>query len=117
MRKTDKKIDNHIRIALTDVCDNALKTFIGFQWLTHLVSYAHFPTSLRVVCVFDRNAHLEAFMAQSHQYELSELLQKKLLEIDIKLSNIDHHITYDTEENCDRTHNGKWADRLAKLSS
>jgi hypothetical protein len=116
MRKTDKKIDKHIRLALTDVCDIALKTFTGFQWLTHLVDYVHFPTSLRVVCIFDRNVHLEEFMAQNHQHELSDLFQKKLLEIGIKLRNIDHHITYDTEENCDRSHNGKWADRLAQLS-
>ena len=39
MRKTDKKIDNNLRIVLTEVCEIALKEVTGFQWLTHLVDY------------------------------------------------------------------------------
>jgi len=46
MRKTDKKRDNTLRLALTEVCDIALKDIAGFQWLTHCVNYSNFPQSL-----------------------------------------------------------------------
>ena len=53
MKKTDKKMDNHIRRVLTDVCETSLKDINGFAWLTHTVNYAQFPQSLKVICVFD----------------------------------------------------------------
>ena len=37
MRKSDKKIENQLRLTLTDVCETALKRFNGFEWLTHLL--------------------------------------------------------------------------------
>ncbi|HCC80946.1 MAG TPA: Fis family transcriptional regulator, partial [Methylophaga sp.] len=43
MRKTDKKIDNELRLKLTDVCEQGLKNIAGFQWLTHLVNYDDYP--------------------------------------------------------------------------
>jgi len=117
MRKTDKKIDNQIRAALTDVCDTALEEFDGFQWLTHLVNYSNFPKSLRVVCVFDTNESLDSLMATTNSDILSTLIQKKLLEIDVNITNMASHIHYDTEENCDKNHRGKWADRLARIAT
>ncbi|WP_191601196.1 Fis family transcriptional regulator [Marinomonas algicola] len=111
MRKTDKKRENQIRMALTEVCEASLKSFSGFQWLTHLVDYSHFPNSLNVVCIFDTNDHLDRFMV-TQQQELAHLIQKKLFEIDVVLKKIDSHITYDTEEKCQQYHNGKWAERL-----
>jgi len=53
MKKTDKKMDNHIRRVLTDVCETSLTDISGFAWLTHTVNYAQFPQSLKVICVFD----------------------------------------------------------------
>jgi len=117
MRKTDKKIDNQIRAALTDVCDTALEEFDGFQWLTHLVNYSNFPKSLRVVCVFDTNENLDSFMATTNSDILSTLMQKKLLGVDVTINDMASHIHYDTEENCDKNHSGKWADRLARVAT
>lgn len=114
MRKTDKKLDNQLREILTDVCDMALKEFIGFQWLTHLVNYSNFPKSLKIICVFDTNDNLKGFMASTGQLELSTLIQEKLSEIDINMSRIARHISYDTEESCHKDNNGKWADRFSK---
>lgn len=114
MRKTDKKVDNQLRIALTEICDSALKEFSGFQWLTHLVNYAHFPKSLKVICVFDTNDNLKRFMATKSQHGLCTLIQKKLFEMDININSIAGHISYDTQEDCDKNNNGKWAERLAK---
>jgi hypothetical protein len=112
MRKTDKKIDNQLRTVLTDVCEVALKEIDGFQWLTHVVNYSDFPTSLKVVCVFDTNDNLSSFMSQVSKGDLSTLIQAKLLGVNVKLKNITDHIVYDTEQNCERAHNGNWAVRL-----
>ena len=112
MRKSDKKVENQLRLALTDVCETSLKDFTGFQWLTHLVNYTNFPKSLKVICVFDTNDNLSSFIQSSGCRELSNLIQKTLFEIGINLKNITNHISYDTEENCEKNHNGKWADRL-----
>lgn len=113
MRKTDKKFDNQLRLVLTDVCEIALKESTGFQWLTHLVNYSDFPESLKVVCVFDTNDSLNRFMAENRNHGLNTLVQKKLFDIGININSIAEHISYDTEENCVRSNNGKWADRLA----
>lgn len=112
MRKTDKKLENQIRLALTDLCDTELQKFTGFQWLTHLVNYANFPKSLKVICVFDTNDHLSIFMEKKSNHESSALIQAKLLEIGISLKNISNHVAYDTEEDCEKKHNGQWAARL-----
>jgi hypothetical protein len=114
MRKTDKKIDNQLRIALTEICESALKEFAGFQWLTHLVNYSNFPKSLKVICVFDTNDNLKRFMATGSDQELSSLMQKKLFEMGININNMTKHISYDTQQDCDKSAAGKWADRLAK---
>lgn len=112
MRKTDKKLDNQLRLALTDVCESALEDIAGFQWLTHLVNYSNFPKSFRVVCVFDTNQNLSNFMGADDRHKLSSAIQLALFNIDIHLKNIGSHLSYDTEENCNKKHNGKWSDRL-----
>ncbi|OUS25898.1 Fis family transcriptional regulator [Thalassotalea sp. 42_200_T64] len=113
MRKTDKKIDNQLRTALTDVCETALKEIDGFQWLTHLVNYANFPESLKVVCIFDSNENLALFLSKGSKKELTSLIQVKLHGMGVNLKNVVAHISYDTEENCEKQHNGKWANRLS----
>ncbi|KGK00572.1 hypothetical protein [Thalassotalea sp. ND16A] len=112
MRKTDKKIDNQLRTALTDVCETALQEIDGFQWLTHLVDYANFPKSLTVVCIFASNEKLEVFLSKNDKNELTSLIQSKLDGIGIKVKNVAKHISYDSEENCEKQHNGNWANRL-----
>ena len=112
MRKTDKKIDNQLRLALTDVCELALKEIVGFQWITHRVNYSNFPKSLKVVCIFDTNENLSCFMLKNSKAELNSLIQLKLNEAVVKLGNIAERISYDTEENCKNEHDGKWSDRF-----
>jgi len=112
MRKSDKKIDNQIRVALTEVCDIALKDFYGFQWLTHTVNYNKFPQSLKIVCVYDTNENLVSFNETTNRHQLSFLIENKLVEIGINLKNINNHISYDSEESCLNSHNGNWAARL-----
>ncbi len=110
MRKTDKKIDNQLRLVLTDVCEFALEEIDGFQWLTHLVNYSDFPKSLKVVCVFDTNDNLSSFTSQKSKNELTSLIQATLHEVDIKVKHMADHISYDTEQNCEQQHDGQCAD-------
>ncbi|ABM03506.1 putative transcriptional regulator, fis family protein [Psychromonas ingrahamii 37] len=114
MRKTDKKLDNQLRVALTEVCEYALKEVAGFQWVTHLVNYAHFPKSLKVVCVFDSNENLHRFMATASNHELNRLIQKKLFGIGINISSISDHVLYDTEDNYNKKNSVKSVGRRAK---
>jgi hypothetical protein len=113
MRKTDNKIDNQLRLVLTDVCETALKEIDGFQWLTHLVNYSHFPKSLKVVCIFDTNENLSNFMSNGSRKDLESLIQLKLAGISVNVKNVSDHIAYDTEQNCEHEHNGNWAERLS----
>ncbi len=113
MRKSDKKLENKLREVLTEVCETALKRFDGFEWLTHETNYKNFPNSLRITCVFDTNTNLDLFRASSASTELSRLIQKKLFEIDVNLTSMAKHLSYDTEENCKHSHDGNWAMRLA----
>ncbi|UXI02000.1 Fis family transcriptional regulator [Photobacterium sp. TY1-4] len=112
MRKQDKKTDNQLRAVLTNVCDAALNTCDGFLWLTHVVNYANFPDSLKIVCVFETNAQLANFTSGTHQAQLNTLIQNQLGSMGIRLKSIARHVIYDSEENCDRQHQGNWAKRL-----
>jgi hypothetical protein len=116
MRKTDKKIDNQLRLVLTQVCEIALKDISGFCWLTHLVNYANFPNSLKIVCVFDSNDKLAVFLEQNNNRKLNSLIQGKLLEAGVKVKDVAKHIAYDTQQDCEREHQGKWGDRLHVLA-
>ncbi|MGF1719005.1 Fis family transcriptional regulator [Vibrio kyushuensis] len=112
MRKTDKKIDNQLRVILTDVCDTAIEEHPGFQWLTHTVNYASFPKSLKIICIFDTNEQLSTFTIKGDEKVLTALIHQKLASIGVSFKNTAEHISYDTEENCTSDHNGNWAKRL-----
>jgi len=112
MRKSDKKLENQLRVTLTNVCDIALKEFTSFQWLTHIVNYTNFPKTLKIVCVFDTNENLSTFLQEDSSHQLRNLIQKQLFEIGINLKSMHEHLIYDTEENCEKSHNGNWAARL-----
>jgi hypothetical protein len=108
MRKTDKKIENALRRVLTEVCDMALETQEGFMWLTHFVNYHNFPSSLSIVCVFATNEQL----TKANRAELRAIIKEKLMSIDIKIKDIHQHISFDSEENCEKENNGKWHERF-----
>lgn len=112
MRKSDKKRDNALRKALNEVCESALKDIPGFCWLTHLVNYDSFPKSLRIVCVFERNADLDTHLLFDKNNRLQSKIANELSQKGIKLVNINKQIVFDTEENCTTQHNGNWAKRL-----
>jgi hypothetical protein len=108
MRKTDKKIENALRVVLTEVCDAAQRQYEGFEWLTHFVNYDDFPGSLSVICVYDTNENL----SESDLTGVRSLIFEKLIAIDIKLKDVRRQVRFDTEENCKSEHNGKWHERF-----
>ncbi len=113
MRKTDKKLDNHLRLALTDVCEQVLEDIPGFTWLTHKINFANFPQSLQVYCIFTTDQALQDFQKSEQSDHINKLIQSSLQGIGIRLSKINSHIYYDTEEKCDLEHGGNWAKRLS----
>ncbi|MGF1753443.1 Fis family transcriptional regulator [Vibrio makurazakiensis] len=110
MRKTDKKIDNQLRDTLTDICEGTLKGYEGFLWVTHLANFSNFPQSLKIVCVFETNQQRDEF--SQHQQQVNNVIKNALSQVGITLKNIEKHVKYDTQENCDRENRGKWDLRL-----
>tara|TARA_R110000787_G_scaffold99044_1_gene203502 strand:- start:226 stop:567 length:342 start_codon:yes stop_codon:yes gene_type:complete len=113
MRKSDKKIDNQIIKALTEVCQLALEDIDGFEWLTHSVNFDIFPASLKVICVFDTNSKLANYIASSNNLRLTSLITDSLADIGIKIQDVKQQVTLDSEENCTLHHDGNWRKRLS----
>ncbi|QFI38873.1 Fis family transcriptional regulator [Moritella marina ATCC 15381] len=113
MTKTEKKIDNNLCKVLTDVCETAKDEIQGFQWLTHQVNYANFPTSLKLTCVFESNADIAQLTTSKQDLRLYALLTQALMSMDVKLKNPNKQIKFDSEENCARDNGGNWTKRLA----
>ncbi len=98
MKKSDKKIDKLLREALTEVCDIALEDIAGFQWLTHFANYRAFPSSLEILCVFEREDQLKDALAAGHDQLLRTLITQRLAAIDIPLAKPRQQIRFDSEE-------------------
>jgi len=114
MKKMDKKVDNALRGALTEVCELAIDEVSGFEWLTHFSNYRDFPASLLVVCVFSTKDELvNAQNTQQDDY-LRELIHDKLSAANIQIKDIRQHVKFDTEEACEKEHAGKWNERFRR---
>jgi len=112
LSKTQKKIDNTICKVLTDVCEQALKDYEGFAWITHQADYANFPASLFITCVFEREEHLSAIATNGVFDSLRKTIHAKLLKAGIKLMQGHKQVNVDSEEACHLTHDGNWSERL-----
>lgn len=97
MKKSDKKTENSIRLALTNACETALETIEGFQWITHSVNYNDFPRSLSILCVFDNHENLLSAEASEKDAHLKNQIQKELAAQNIHISNINPVVRFDTE--------------------
>jgi len=113
MKKTDKKIENTIREALTEVCDIALKSIVGFKWLTHLVAnYKALPESMSFLCVFETDAELSKALSEHKDELMRRLIKEKLSVVNINVKNIKQQVRFDSEEACEKYHGGKWHERF-----
>ena len=108
MKKSDKKIENSIREALTAVCELALEDVAGFKWITHFVNYNDFPDSLSVVCVFDTDDALACVVSTHQDDYLRTLIREKLDAAGIPIASMRQQVSFDTEEACNNQHDGKW---------
>jgi len=111
--KTQKKIDNNIRLALTAACEQTLEDVDGFKWLTHQVDFTNFPASLLITCIFDTQASLDIAVNNNDTQILQKLVQAKLLKAGIRLKSLSQQVIFDSEEACERDHDGNWQMRLS----
>lgn len=110
MRKTDKKLENAIRVVLTEACEIARGHYPGFEWLTHFADYDKFPDSLSIVCIYDTNANL----ANTDRNSVRALIKGKLSSIDISIRHAQRHVSFDTEESCQIHNGGRWHERISE---
>ncbi|MCM2680279.1 Fis family transcriptional regulator [Echinimonas agarilytica] len=112
MKKTDKKLDHQIRARLTDVCEQALETVDGFEWLTHTVNYANVSSSLNIICVFttEEQCHHASNSLAGQQLVLNIIDELTTLNIQLKKPN--QQIQFDSEQACENQSNGNWAKHL-----
>ncbi|MAZ89695.1 MAG: Fis family transcriptional regulator [Cellvibrionaceae bacterium] len=113
--KTQKKIDNNIRVALTAVCEKTLGEVAGFEWLTHQANYTNFPASLLITCVFSTDKALTLAHQEEHTFRLQKTIQSSLLKVGVKFKSLPRQVVFDSEEACAREDEGDWAQRLARL--
>ena len=113
LSKTNQKIDNNICKALTIACESSLHEVAGFLWLSHRANYTNFPGSLVVTCVFNTDEEVATMKAAQQDELLRAAIQKQLLKIGVVVKNIKQCVRFDSEQACDRQHDGQWAERLA----
>ncbi len=106
--KTEKKIDNNVRLALTSSCEQFLEDVPGFLWLTHQANYTNFPASLLITCVFNT----EESGQDADETAIHKLIQSKLLKIGVKLKAPKLQVIFDSEEACNLENDGNWAERF-----
>ncbi|WP_045858342.1 hypothetical protein [Teredinibacter purpureus] len=111
--KTEKKIDNNIRTALTDICTQSQKTIPGFAWLTHQANYTNFPASLFITCVFNTENEKNIALNNGSKTTIEKNIQAKLLKAGIKFKALGKQVAFDSEQACAACHQGDWGKRLA----
>lgn len=99
MRKSDKKIENQIREVLTEVCEDTLKGYDGFLWVTHTVKHSAYPQSLKIICVFDTNQDRANFLAGDGPQHVPATIQKAFSKVGVQLKNANKLISYDVQNN------------------
>lgn len=113
-KRDQARIERRLANTLTQACETAKAQIVGFTWLTHEVDYAAFPGSLRVIWVFDTQAHQDQALASGQRELMVELTGFALQDADITLDNLAAHVQFDSEEQCQRAHGGNWQKRLAR---
>ena len=97
MRKNDKKIENQLRITLTEVCDFALDNITNYKWISHSVNYTAFPQSLIVTCAFGSQQSLADIKETQEDVLLKELIVSKLNAVGIKINDMQKQIKFIAE--------------------
>jgi hypothetical protein len=85
----------------------------GFIWLTHRANYTNFPSSLIITCVFNTQTEVDEMKKNQQEIFLINSIQKQLLKVGVVVKKIDKQVQFDSEEACEKQHNGEWDRRLA----
>jgi hypothetical protein len=111
-KREQSQIERLLVATLTEACETAKAELVGFAWLTHEVDYAEFPSSLRVVWVFDTQAQKDQALASGQGGRMIELTAEALNTAQVSLNPVSAHVQFDSEEECQRANGGNWALRL-----
>jgi len=113
-KRDQAHIERRLVATLTEACETAKAEIVGFCWLTHEVDYAEFPSSLRVIWVFDTEAEKQQALSSGQGERMVELTAEALADADVLVSPVAAHVQFDSEEQCQRVNGGNWAQRLAR---
>lgn len=116
-KREQAQVERLLVATLTEACETAKAEIVGFSWLTHEVDYGAFPSSLRVIWVFDTQAQLDQAVAAGQGARMIELTEAALREAQIELGSVSAHVQFDSEEQCQRANGGNWQQRLARKRS
>lgn len=113
-KRDQTHIERRLIATLTEACETAKVDIVGFCWLTHEVDYEVFPSSLRVIWVFDTQANKVQALASGQGERMVELTADALHEADVPVSPVSAHVQFDSEEECQRANGGNWQQRLSR---
>jgi hypothetical protein len=116
-KREQAHIERLLVATLTEACETAKAELVGFVWLTHEIDYAEFPSSLRVVWVFETQAQKDQALASGQGERMIELTTQALSEAQVLVSPVAAHVRFDSEEECQRANGGNWQLRLARHRS
>jgi len=98
VKKSDKKIENAIRISLTEVCESLKGEVVGFEWLCHKVDLSNVNQSLQVTFMFATNQSLRRAKLQLQTDDMANLACKALAKHNIQIKNAAKQFIFDSEE-------------------
>ncbi|MGZ7456534.1 hypothetical protein ACXPVS_06875 [Pseudomonas sp. Ma2-10] len=113
-KRDQAHIDHRLVVTLTEACETAKAEIFGFCWLTHEIDYDLFPSSLRVIWVFDTQANKDQALVSGQGERMVELTANALREADVSVSPVSAHVQFDSEEECQRANGGNWQQRLSR---
>ncbi len=98
MKKTHKKIDNQLRQALTNACEEIKDNVEAFAWLTHQVNFDQFPQSLQVNCFFTNSSSLLDATSSETCTSIRQVIKVHLSKIAITKFDDSKQITFSSED-------------------
>jgi len=108
MNKQQKKFEKELISALTLCCEQFKEDVDGFLWLTHTLNFSN------IAQVFENNHNVQHAIESGAITTITNSLTDCLKNVGITLKKPKKHITFDSEENCDLSHQGNWQKRLSQ---
>ncbi|CAH0280390.1 hypothetical protein [Pseudomonas mediterranea] len=112
-RRELARIERRLITTLTEACETAKGEIQGFTWLTHTADLNALAKTLKVTWVFETLADRQLAQIDA-KARILELTAVALKEAGIELSLSERNVRLDSEEECQRSHDGDWQKRLAR---